>query len=480
MKQLFKNINLNKKELLGFLFFIGLWLLIWATYNADLFRIFEPGFPHGAIELIHGLRTFLPLVSSILAVIFLIIKRDNFPKNFFLTPLGLLSLYAGIGIISSIFSKSPLGSLYWGSLYAAPIIVLSAILVSANPLKKISTIININWAIAGILSVLLIIIFLIQPGVITSLTTNFLICQERPFEGIAGIITAAPSLGMFGSRPTGLGRYAGVAVIIALAYLLGEKMGKKYFIWLLSFIISFLILLFSKGRTALAAFLVAMVGILWFHKKFKTYWVLFLGLAFLLTVSVTFFNIPCANGLDFINSLPQYSIFGNSSSITNNYKDSFLDITEPAITVPGIKSIWTIVTLSGRVTGAWKEAYALFLESPWVGYGFQADRYFLNGQHAHNTIVQAILQTGLSGTLLLMVAFILTFIYLCQAFFRKGIEKKEKHFLLGMIGVFIFFAGRSVTESSGAYFDADWLFLAPIVAYAQYLKNFKFNENKNI
>jgi N-acetylglucosaminyldiphosphoundecaprenol N-acetyl-beta-D-mannosaminyltransferase len=464
MKIPFININFDKKNILDFLFFVVPWLLIWGAYNTYLFKIFEPGFPRNALDLIHGLRAFLPFFSILLAVIFLVRKKHNFPENFLLTPLGLLGIYAGIGIISSIFSKSPWEALYWGILYASPIIIFLAVLASSDSFKKISLIININWVIAGVLSVLLVVIFLMQPGVISSLTTNFLICQSRPFEGIAGIITAAPSLDVFGTRPTGLGRYAGVAAIFAFAYLLGSQKGKKYFIWLLSFLVFFLILLFSKGRSELAAFIIAMVVVLWMYKKFKTYWMIFLFLAILLTISVTFYNIPCQNGFGWVSSFPQFSILRNHSYV--GYPGYLPTPAELEKIPPGVKNVGTILTLSRRVTGAWKDAYKLFLGSPLVGYGFQADRYFLAGQHAHNTLVQALLQTGLLGTIFLVLAFILSFIYLYKAVMKKGIGGKEKYFLLGLIGVFVFFAARSLTESSGAYFDADWLFLAPIIAYA--------------
>lgn len=465
-KFLEKIFNFSKNNFKEGAFFIILWMLIWGTYNADLFRIFDPGFPSNKIDLIHGLRTFLPFISVILAIYFLIIKRDNLPPRFFSTPLGLLSIYAGIGIFSSIFSKNLIGSLYWGILYASPLIVLSAILTSQNSIKKLSTIISLNWLIAGLLSVLLIIIFLVQPGVVSSLTGNFLICQARPFEGIAGIITAAPSLGVFGTRPTGLGRYAAIATIVAFAFLFGQQKHKKYIIWLSSFFVFFIILMFSKGRTALGAFIISIIAILWLIKKLRTRWILFVICAIGLTALVTFFNIPCVNGWDFIKSLPQYSIINNPNS-NLLFSGSY---TPPVESEPGVKSIWTILTLSGRVSGAWKESYNLFLKSPIIGYGFQADRYFLNGEHAHNTIVQSILQTGLLGTFFLVYAFVLTFIALWKDFFKKDIDYNKKYFLLAMIGVFIFFAGRSVTESSGAYFDADWLFLAPIIAYVSVLE----------
>jgi O-antigen ligase len=71
-----------------------------------------------------------------------------------------------------------------------------------------------------------------------------------------------------------------------------------------------------------------------------------------------------------------------------------------------------VFTLSGRTIGVWHEGWGLFLESPLLGFGFHADRIFLEGQHMHNSLLHALVQTGLIGTVLFILAFIWAWIIL--------------------------------------------------------------------
>ena len=491
------NILTSKKNLLITLSVIVIWLMIWGTYSADIFRVFASDFPEDLLDLIHGIRSFLPFVAIILAIIFLLnkyIKGARIPDNFFLTPLGLLSIYTIIGIISSVFSNHPIEALYWGILYGSLILVLVAVLVSSNSAQNLFTIISVNWVIYGFLSIALIIYFFIQPGVIDSLTYNFLFCSDRPFENLADIPREILTFGIAGTRPTGLARYAGVMAITALAYLLWRKKDKKYsfVLWFFSFIVFFLILFFAKGRTANIGFIIATIFIIYFGKKIK--WSVILGIlvTILLLLSTILFNIPCAKPNDTVSQTTIFPVSTPSES-TNTVIDTtnpngtvsqttifpvstssepintVIDTTNPISFNP----ISSFSTLTGRTTGVWPDSWQLFLTNPFWGYGFQADRFFLDGQHSHNILLQGLVQTGLFGTIPLMFAYYLTFIYLWRAFHNKNIEDNEKPFLMAITGIFIFFAVRSITESTGAYLDADWFFVAPIVAYAQYLNSKK-------
>jgi O-antigen ligase len=138
----------------------------------------------------------------------------------------------------------------------------------------------------------------------------------------------------------------------------------------------------------------------------------------------------------------------------------------PEAPIPEAPTI--VSTLSGRTVGVWPQSWKLFLESPLIGWGFHADRIFLN-KHSHNAILQALVQTGVIGTFFFISAFIWTFMILFRLLKKTEILEKEKPFLIGIAGVLVFFMLRSITESTGAFFGADWLILAPILAYLQQL-----------
>jgi len=136
-----------------------------------------------------------------------------------------------------------------------------------------------------------------------------------------------------------------------------------------------------------------------------------------------------------------------------------------------------LFTLSGRTTGVWPQALKLFLKSPLIGWGFQADRIFLAGQHAHNAILHALIQTGIIGTIPFIIAFIWAWIILFKLL--KNPSLTEKPFLIEIAAIFAFFTIRAITESTGAFFGVDWILLAPLIAYIQYLWFQKSNQLKS-
>jgi len=444
--------------------------MFWAGYNTDIGRVLSPEFPNNTLDLLHGLRAFLPILSACLAMIFLLVKRPLSIKPLF-GPLGLLMLYTILGIISSIFSKDPVRALYWAVMYGAVILVLWAIAKNSNSLHYISFIIKANWAIAAIISIGLLVFFLIQPGAISSLTSNFLICSQRPYETLGNIKAEIGTIGMAGTRPTGLGRYAGLVAIIAFVKFCYNKKRLKFF-WFFLFLLFLFILLFSKGKTEIIAFIIAIIFILWLRDKLKTPLILVVGVVLLLGSLIIFYNIPCTNSISFVGS----SASKNSAPESIVNPPATPPATPPANTLT-LKNIKSISTLGGRTTGVWREGWKLFLSSPLIGYGFQADRIFLEGQHVHNTLLQALIQTGLLGTIPFVFAFIITGIILFHLLKSFSVTKEEKIFLIEITAVLIFFIIRGITESL-AFFSSDWLFIAPLLAYITILnqKNlFQYN-----
>lgn len=382
----------NKNNIHAFLLVGFLWLCVWATYNTDVSILFHPGFPHNVLELIHGLRSLLPFLSLI-AAIFILFKNRSLPKKFFTTPVGLLSIFTIIGVISSVFSKNPLMAFYWGILYGTVIVVLLTILDNRDLLKKI---IKINCIIAGIIAIGLTLVFLIQPGAVKSLTFNFLICSQRPYEGLGGVAAQTNRFGMPETRPTGLGRYAGFVSVIALAGFLCSKKRSKI-VWLLLFLVFLSILLFSKGRTEIMAFIVAMIFAILLVKKINIPLVLGVCIVCMLSFFIIFYNIPCSNSFgSMAYFLPNIS-FGHPSAPKNVISEDLLNIstlksatdsksrilntsTSKSATATGLETLNTsdsksataseseptarniesVITLSGRTSGVWSDSLHLF------------------------------------------------------------------------------------------------------------------------
>ena len=136
----------------GTLLYGILWLMLWGGYNTDFGRLLEPGFPRNALDLLHGLRALLPILAGWLAGLMLLAKGTP-PRRTLAGPLGLLAVYALIGIISSLLlSSQPLTAVYWACQYASVILVLWASLSEVDPLPCLSRLMGLNWIVVVLLA----------------------------------------------------------------------------------------------------------------------------------------------------------------------------------------------------------------------------------------------------------------------------------------------------------------------------------------
>lgn len=437
---------------------VVLWLLIWATYNTDITRIFISGWPKGALDLVHGLRSLLPFVALVISGYFLVVSQ-KISVSFLKGPLGFLLLYALVGVGASSLSLRVGLSFYWGILYVIPIIVLWAIMVLPNAKENIQAILYLNFIIVVLIALALTIAFFAKSGSFSFLTVLQFLQGKRPYEGINNLGAEVITLGMAGTRPTGLGRYAGFAVILFFIYLL--KSSKKTF-WFsfISFVTFLAVLIFTRARTSVVAVLGSLLFVSFLKSKSKINY-LIIGATFLMLFwGIGFFS-------------PFFSYLNNESLLSKNTIDLInskkLNLEEKDILsknlvsmLPADEKLNTVVTLSGRTTGIWPASWHLFLQSPVVGFGFFADRIFLEGHHAHNLVLQTLVQSGALGTGFFLVS-LLTAWCLALRFFKK---QPDNMWLMLAIGFLTYFTLRGITESF-AFFGADYLLMVPIFAYLQ-------------
>lgn len=435
-----KALAVNHVPVRGLLMSLALWLMLWGGYNTGIQRIFGPGFPANALDLFHGIRALLPFIAAWLALIMLLVRR-SFPLWLFQSPLGLLALYNLVGIASSIvLSPDPIMAIYWAAQYSTVIIVLWAILANSNPLPHLSCLIILNWTVCAVLTTGLITFFLIQPGAISSLVADDF-SGARPYDGLAGIPVETEMLGMTGTRSTGLGRYAGVAALVALVRLWQSA---RWFrsIWVLLFLFFLSVLIFSQARTAVLAFLIGALLILWLQSRSKILLILAVIIALLLLGLIRFYQACWA-----------YLTLGRGEII-----ETFLS----------------------RRAVTWQETWQLFLTSPLLGSGFYADRIFkIRGQHVHNAFLHALLQTGLMGTIPFVLAFAGAWIILFRLLKRPSILRPKGSLVIEIAGVLAYLTVRTITESTGAFFGSELFILAPIFAYLAIVKSKKILSKSN-
>lgn len=121
---------------------------------------------------------------------------------------------------------------------------------------------------------------------------------------------------------------------------------------------------------------------------------------------------------------------------------------------------------SGR-TKIWKSGLITIEDSPILGYGFHADRLILKN-HMHNSIMQALIQTGILGASFFISALLLAWIMLLKILKRtRDLSNSEKHNVILIAGLLAFLSFRTIPESTGAFFGVDWMILAPIYLYIE-------------
>ncbi len=106
-------------------------------------------------------------------------------------------------------------------------------------------------------------------------------------------------------------------------------------------------------------------------------------------------------------------------------------------------------------------------DSPFVGFGFQADRILL-GTHMHNAFMQSLIQTGVLGAIPFMAAVLLGWFLLVKLGFNLSrFPTLHRHLIIQCAALLGFFTIRGFPESTGAFFGIDWLVLAPLLMYLQ-------------
>lgn len=397
-----------------------LWLLLWGGYNTGIYVVLRPDFPSSSMELFHGVRAFFPLLAAWIALL-AILARGSLKTQALAGPLGLLGFFAAIGIVSSgLISRLPVRALYWVAMYGAVVVVLVAVCTYSDAQETLSRLITLNWIIdIGIMVGLLAAIPSFGGAALVS--TNGSPLGVMAYNG--GVGSHGVILGMASTRNTGFARYAGVAAVVALARLWQGKKWNKV-IWSGVMLVALYTLVLAQARTETLSFLVGSMAILLLRKRRR---VVLLGMGVLGVILLAL--------VGFFQNLWSFG--------TRN--GSF----DP--------------TLTGR-TGQWMQGLAAFWQSPWVGLGFQADRYYLHGIQLENAFFHALIQTGILGTFAYVAAYAITWYLTARLYLSPHSSKLPDE----IPGILAFFTVFSITESI-AYYSAAFLLLAPVLAYIQVL-----------
>jgi O-antigen ligase len=235
-------------------------------------------------------------------------------------------------------------------------------------------------------------------------------------------------MGMAGTRNTGFGRFAGIVILVCLAKLLHDRKDKKtLFIWAPLTLASAVALMLSQARTSWISVLVAA--------------------AVLLARAPTRWRVPII--MLALLSLPLVWLTGFGQGF-------ILYLTRGRGIDP---------TLTGR-TVTWAKGWAALQQSPWAGLGFWGDRFFLRGSNIHNTLLDALMQSGFVGIIPFVIAIVWVWIGILRFYSTR--PAGEATSLPGeLLGVMTFFTVYSVAEITYSFYSVGWMAMAPLFAHVQ-------------
>lgn len=369
-----------------------------------IYALQTQGFMSNPFSFFQGARALLPLLAAYLCLIWILAKKSFFP--YAKTPLAYIFYYCLIGILSSVFlSPQTITSLYWGGIYLSPLLVIWVILDQPEAVDKIKRLIKINYVIFIMITISLF---------------------PQAFKGGLGKISHNQfyvlPLGMGEIRSNGVGRYALVVSIIAFVRFLALRTKTRY-LWLVLGLPALFLLIQTQSRTAL------------------------LGLAVASSLYVFLRRMDWR--LIFIGPISSYLIW-----------------------LSGVKwrfqgEVSHAVLLSGREY-TWKKGLAMIEQSPFLGWGFHADRLLLNAEHMHNSYLHSMIHGGLFGGLFFLAAIVSFWAMMIKRnIFKKIISGKHSGDFLLIESILIvgFLTSRSLFESTAAFYGVDLLLIVPSISY---------------
>lgn len=388
---------------------VALWAMCWGGMFTGIYNIVNLG-SSDPFTFFQGIRMFFPILALYASLIWILKERRTFP--FARDPIGFFFLYSLIGFISSIFltpaasqGATPFQGTYWVSVYLSPLFVIWAILGESRVKERLQAVIYLNY------------------GVFFFLTFALFPTAVRIFRGQAAFSAFYDLPFGFGQvTKNGTARYAMIVIIVAGMRFLAERRRRRYF-WLGALVPGLFLLMQTQSRTGLLG-LVVICALYVFLQG--------LDWRYLLAIPVVGFIV-------FVSGFQMRA---------EGRFDMLLD-------------------LSGRGS-TWGRALEEIGKSPFLGWGFDADRILLNKEQMHNSYLHAMIQTGVLGALCFFLAFAsLWFVILKSGLLRTVRRHRgaDRTILMESILIMGFLTSRGFFESTAAFFGVDQLLVIPAMAY---------------
>jgi len=386
------------------IFVAFLWFLVWGGMFTSIDGIQTGAFLESGMGFIQGIRSLFPLAALFLCFLWILKDRPHFP--FRKNPLLFWFGYVAVGVLASLLlSVEPLTAIYWAGNYLAPLMAAWFVLERPDPWESMRVLIYANYAMFGLVALS--------------------ILPEAFRVGWGNLPRFRQYTLMFGLgqiNVNGAGRYALTIIIILMVRFLLNRSRLRFL--LIPAILPFLFLLTqTQSRTALLGLAVA--SVLFVVMRGSDWRFLFVG--------------PLVVAMVYVSGF-QWRSHGSMDRLMN---------------------------LTGREY-TWQAGMALIKKSPFLGWGFQADRIMMNSEHMHNSYLHAAIHTGIVGVLFFIAA-LASFWWMIA---RTGLLFRAKRFtgerrmlLFESVMIAGFLTARSFFESTAAFYGVDLLLFIPAIAY---------------
>lgn len=327
------------------------------------------------------------LVALIL-VTRLLSERTAWLRPMFRGLFGILSLFVGISLATTLWSVKPYWSFYKSAEYGLDVVLIIAIVISVKSLQEYKLLFNWVYGLCGALLLLA----MVEAVFLPRLAFDY---------GPAGTLAMPELTGVFPSQaPNGLGTYGAIIAIVALCRLLAkgeESRNRGWYQVILGF--GLLAMFMTEARSAIGAFVVTVILYLVLSRRV-------VAGAILAAVSGL---AVMASGLG--AAMLDYMMRGQTAL--------------------------QFQQLTGR-TELWAFAWQKVLERPFLGWGAYAGGRFVvlpamqrtGLVDVDSTVVETLLDTGIPGFLALLLVVASTGYFLFRGFRSKRFGLAEHNLSL--------------------------------------------------
>jgi len=382
-----------------------LWLLVWGGMFTGIYNLRLSGGLSDPLAIFQAIRALFPLAAVYLCLMWMLVRRPGF--TFFRMPAGFLFGYFAVGAVSSIFlSPNRMTALYWAGEYVAPLLVVWVAVEMPDPLDRLRKILYLNNFVVTV------IFFALIPDVLRVGGSDEIFSQiyRLPFN-------------LGDMKANGVGRFALVMTVIAFTYLICRRQRRSKFLWGVLLLPALFMLAQTRSRTSLLG--LATSGVL---------------LVLILGIDLRFLLIgPAATYLVYLSGI-KWRLHGH---------------------------VEKLMFLTGR-DYTWRKGLVQIEHSPFLGWGFHADRLMLNSEHMHNSYLHSAIHAGVFGAGLFLAAIIAVWILILRSGLMKRVRRVEGPdlpLLMQSVLIIGFLTGRSFFESTAAFYGVDLLLLVPAMAY---------------